>query len=184
MTNTMPSLSHLYRHMNANLRVDTLDVDTLMRSAAGTVPADRVEAVAETLAASPVHADLVRLLRALEPAAAALAREATLATALQHTHRGHGDRRAAAGARRDRRGWQLGALAACLIAGVTLWTSRPHPAPLADDASLAARGDVIFDASSADRVATASAQTDVIFRGNGSEDHPDRIFNGRLGKDS
>jgi len=179
---TKPSLSNLYRQ-SANLPVDALDADTLVRAAAGTLSADQAEAVAQVLASSPVHADLARMLRALEPAAVALARDTALVHAPDHARRSHGDRRHASAARRERRGgWQLGAVAACLIAGVALWTSRPHHMPSQDDTALAVRDDVIFDASSMDRLALEPSTHDVIFRGSGAEDRPDEIFSARLGK--
>lgn len=174
---TKPSLRHLYRCSNANLPADAIDAETLVRSASGTLPASHVEAVAEVLATSTAHADLVRTLRSLEPVAAAFARDLALVHEPRRT-RNRDDGRRAAGTRRTRHGWHLGAIAACLMAGVALWTNHAHHASVSDDPLIAGsvQGDVIFSTTQL----AQQPQDDVIFRSVTVGDQQDRIFHGNL----
>ncbi|MGH8091582.1 MAG: hypothetical protein ACREO6_09040 [Rudaea sp.] len=128
-------------------------------------------------AASPLHADLLRFSRELEPVSAQLGTD--LAAALGETnaviaHRRASSRRAASAPRR----WRAvvaSAMAASLIVAVALIaTHRSHaPAPASADAAHALP-DRIFAGFDERNVATSkSAHGDQIFRGNFV---PDEIF--------
>lgn len=127
MVNSMNDnrLAQLYRDLTArDAGPVALDVDTLVAAAAGTVPADRREAVASRLAASPSEADLVRMLAVLEDDSQALA------TDLARYDRSHGRRHerrmqriAAPTARRGAKVRWAG-VGACLMAVLGLWSGH------------------------------------------------------------
>ncbi|HUD43349.1 MAG TPA: hypothetical protein VMR06_15255 [Dokdonella sp.] len=117
-------LAQLYRDLTARSAGPVaLDADTLVAAAAGSLPAERREAVVSRLAASPAEADLVRMLAVLEDDSQALA------TDLARYDRSHGrrlDRRArpiAATARRTRTVRWAG-MGACLMAVLGLWSTH------------------------------------------------------------
>lgn len=154
-------------------------------------PAEATAAVAAFLRdMQPVSA---RLARELEGTHAQLARElAGARDALAHTRtqgHTHAPARHAHGARRREAGWQWGALAACLIAGVALWAARGHVSPLSAGSALAQqRSDEIFTwasnqqlAAQNDRIFRANDLGDRIFHANEDGAHGDRIFDGKFG---
>lgn len=157
------SLSSLYRRLTDAKPADALDAGDLAAAAEGTLPADRREQVAESLASSPAQAKLVRMLRALQSDSDVLAADVSR-TSSETTHRRHArtDRRIAAG-RRSRGIQRWVAAAACLVAVVGAW-SLQHKASRPDAASASA---------------AAVARTDVIFQMHepGSQD---RIFGGAM----
>jgi len=145
---TKTSLSSLYRRLTAGASAaPALDGDDIAAAAEGTLPADRRERVAGALAASPAHADAVRMLRDLNAESAALA-EGVARARRDTTHRRHQrtERRIAAGHRFvSARRWAA-AIAACLVAVVGLWSVRHaqmSEAPAVGTHSVA-RADVIF----------------------------------------
>lgn len=123
------------------------------------------------------------LLRDLEPASARLARDLAVLHAPAHPGRAAAHAvRTAAGARRREAGWQWGALAACLIAGIALWAARGHVSPLATESALAQsplRGDRIFTWTTTQMASHSAHQSDRIFTS--AEAEPDRIFDARFG---
>ncbi len=128
------------------------------------------------------NAAVAAFLRDMQPVSAQLARELAGAhDSLSHT-RGNAPVRHAHGARRREAGWQWGAVAACLIAGVALWAARGTVSPLSSESALAQsalREDRIFTWSSPQVAAEAPKSGDTIFRAN---DASDQIFDGRFGK--
>jgi hypothetical protein len=115
------SLSSLYRRMTARGASPEVDAADLAMAATGAdMPAERREAVAATLARSPAHASLARMLRALQPESEALAEAVGTRRPSGHPLRGR-ETRLAAGARRvhvGNRGHGLrwvGAVAACFV---------------------------------------------------------------------
>jgi len=132
--------------------------------------------------ATQATADLSAFLRDLAPMSAALANDLAIVSAPAHQRRGHGVR-AANGARRRESGWQWGAIAACLIAGVSLWAARGTVSPLSSESALvqtAQRTDQIFNWSSREQMASQSGG-DVIFRSGEAGSDNDHIFNGKMG---
>mgnify|MGYP001042389492 FL=1 len=123
------------------------------------------------------------LLRDLEPASARLARDLAVLHAPAHPGRAAAHAaRTAAGARRREAGWQWGALAACLIAGIALWAARGHVSPLATESALAQsplRGDRIFTWATPQVASHRQAASDRIF--SSDEGARDRIFDARFG---
>ncbi|MBS0557852.1 MAG: hypothetical protein JSR27_10615 [Proteobacteria bacterium] len=125
-------------------------------------------------AASPLHADLLRFSRELEPVSAQLGTDiaaACGATGAVTSHRRASARRAAP----VRRGWRIAAaaMAACLIVAVTVVTTHRNQAP-APVATASAAPDRIFAGFDERNVAASKpAQGDQIFRGNFL---PDEIF--------
>lgn len=182
---TKRSLSELYREMNAHAPLSAralIDSETAVRASRGrVVPHERLE-VAGALATSTAHADLVRLLRALEPASADLA-QSLAQTAPVHEHRER-HQRVAHGRRHGERGWQWGALAASLVAAVALFAARGNIHGIGDEAAFAKLhsqpADSIFGSALETRFAHHDKQ-DVITRGNFNDERPDHIFNGKLG---
>lgn len=67
------SLSRLYRLVTAKRTAVEIDAEELVAAVSGEADVSGREAVASKLAVSPRHADLGRLLRALQPASAELA---------------------------------------------------------------------------------------------------------------
>lgn len=141
------SLSELYRRLTAKSAALTLAADDLAAAADGSLDADRREAVAEALSASPAEAGVVRMLRELKSESQALA--AHVARTERHTtHRRHqrDAGRVAAGRRFGGTARWAAALAACLVAVVGVWTQRhlqtSHSG--AQSTHAVARADVIF----------------------------------------
>jgi hypothetical protein len=135
-------------------------------------------------AASPLHADLLRFSRELEPVSAQLG--ADLAAALGETkvvpaHRRALPRRAASAPRRWRAA-VASAMAASLIVAVALFATHRSHAPAPASASAAhALPDRIFAGFDERNVATGKpAHSDQIFRANFL---PDEIFNSSKSKD-
>ncbi len=172
------SLSSLYRRLTAGTPVPALDADDLAAAAEGTLPADRLDRVAQELASSPAHADVFHMLRDLKRESEALA-EGVARARRETTHRRHqrADRRIAAGHRFvGARRWAA-ALAACLVAVVGVWSLRHAQTssdPSAASGRSVARADVIFSPgdfgvhdrifSDSDAHAKASRNSDVVFR--------------------
>lgn len=175
-------LSEMFRQMTARAPLGAralIDSETAVRASNGrVVPSERLE-VAGALASSAAHADLVRFLRALEPASAELAQSLPqLAPAHEHRER---HQRVAHGRRGQQRGWQWGALAASLVAAVALFAARGGVHGMGDQAAFARLqdrpADTIFGSNLDTRFAhqgdTISSlrfgdeRPDVIFRSNG-----------------
>jgi hypothetical protein len=135
-------------------------------------------------AASPLHADLLRFSRELEPVSARLSTD--LAAALGETHaivahRRASPRRAAAAPHRWRAA-VASAMAASLIVAVALFATHRNQAPAPASANTAhAVPDRIFAGFDERNVATSkSAHGDQIFRANFL---PDEIFNSSKSND-
>jgi anti-sigma factor RsiW len=174
---TKTSLSSLYRRLSAASVAPALEADEIVAAADGTLPADRRDDVAATLATSPMQAKLVRMLRDLKTDSDALA-FGVARTERDTAHRSHQriERRVAAGHRFAGTTRWVGAMAACLVAIVGVWTLRhPGTAPSASPtAHTIARADVIFTSRDhIDRIFSdvdlsrgkASGQRDELFRG-------------------
>jgi len=173
------NLSDLYHRLTANRATLTLAADDLAAAADGSLQADRREAVAEALAASPAEARLVRMLRELKSESEALA--ANVARTERHTaHRRHqrDAGRVAAGRRFGGTARWAAALAACLVAVVGVWTQRhlqmSHSAP--QSTHVVARSDVIFstrdtnfDSGMDKSKHAARSDNDHLFRGSFSD---------------
>ncbi|HXD84332.1 MAG TPA: hypothetical protein VN599_07860 [Rudaea sp.] len=134
-------------------------------------------------AASPLHADLLRFSRELDPVSAQLSSD--LAAALGETnvvvaHRRAVSRRAASAPSR----WRVAvasAMAASLIVAVALVATHRSHAPASTSASAAAAPDRIFAGFDERNVAASKpAHGDQIFRGNFL---PDEIFNSAKSND-
>jgi hypothetical protein len=133
--------------------------------------------------ASPLHADLLRFSRELDPVSAQLSSD--LAAALGETnvgvaHRHAVSRRAASAPSR----WRVAvasAMAASLIVAVALVATHRSHAPASTSASAAAAPDRIFAGFDERNVAASKpAHGDQIFRGNFL---PDEIFNSTKSND-
>lgn len=126
------------------------------------------------------NAAVAAFLRDMQPVSAQLARDLAGAhDALAHG-RSHASVRQAHGARRREAGWQWGAIAACLIAGVALWAARGTVSPLSSESALAQspmHEDRIFGWST-QQVAAEAPKADTIFHAN---ERSDQIFDGRFG---
>lgn len=178
---TKPSLSQLYQVLTAPQSLSAralVDADTALRAAAGRiVPHERTEVV-DALAGSAAHADLVRLLGALEPSSAQLAH--CLAQAAPTHGLRERSQRSAHGRRGRERGWQWGAMAASVVAALALFAAHSgQHTPMASQSALAhlqvaaAQPDSIFAAVETQ----PSARGDQIFRyGGGGDPLNDRIF--------
>jgi hypothetical protein len=182
---TERSLSELYRKLNAHAPLSSralIDSETAVRASRGrVVPHERLE-VAGALAASTAHADLVRLLRALEPASTELA-QSLAQSAPVHEHRER-HQRVAHGRRHGERGWQWGALAASLVAAVALFAARGNIHGMGEEAALAKLHDAPVDGIFGNALETRFAhhdKSDTISRADFNGDRPDHIFSGRLG---
>jgi hypothetical protein len=130
----------------ADATAPTLDADTLVEAADGTLAADRREAVARALAASSAQAGVARMLRDLGSESEALA--ADVARARRETsHRRHvrEDRRVAAGRRFGGVARWSAALAACLVAVVGVWTQRHLQTAPRSGTHAIVRADEIFN---------------------------------------
>ena len=134
-------------------------------------------------AASPLHADLLRFSRDLDPVSAQLSSD--LAAALGETnvvvaHRRAVSRRAASAPSR----WRVAvasAMAACLVVAVALIATHRSNAPASATANAAALPDRIFAGFDERNVAASKAvHGDQIFRGNFL---PDEIFNSAKSND-
>lgn len=166
-------LAQLYRDLTARSAGPVaLDADTLVAAAAGTLPADRREAVAGRLAASPSEAQLVRMLAVLEDDSQALAAD------LSRYDRSHGRRherrtqRAAAPAVRRSAKVRWAGMGACLMAVLGLWsTHRIGPGSIDGSSS------GIYAEHKSDRIFTTK---DSIFAWSNGEsnvaDGPDKLF--------
>jgi hypothetical protein len=178
-----PSISQLYQTLTAaqTLRARALiDADTALRAAAGRIVPHERDEVATALAGSAAHADLVQFLRALEPASTELA-QGLAHGAGAHEIRTHETRerhqRGAHGRRSGERGWQWGAMAACLVAAVALFAARSGQTPMAESGAFAhqSAADTIFDAAMEARIASQTALAgDSIF--SAGDAASDRIF--------
>ena len=133
------SLSALYRRLTS-ANAPALAAEDVAAAADGTLADDRREAVAGVLAASPVHARVVRMLRELRGESEALA-AGVARTEREVAHRRHqrSDRRVAAGRRYGQVARWVTAMAACLVAVVGFWSqrnlqteARPHAVAKAD----------------------------------------------------
>lgn len=169
-----PSLSELYQSLTEPQTLSAralIDADTALRAASGRVVPHERDEVATALAGSAAHADLVQFLHALAPASAELARDLGRGSSA-HESRGRG--RHAAQGRAPRRGWQWGAVAAGVVAALSLFVARQSPQQMSPDqapqqAQLpAAVSDQIFDGS----IETSLARHD---------EAADRIFSAPLG---
>lgn len=135
-------------------------------------------------AASPLHADLLRFSRELEPVSAQLGSD--LAVALGETnvivaHRRASPRRAASAPRRMR-AVVASAMAASLIVAVALFaTHRSHtPTPVSASAAHAVPDRIFAGFDERNVAASKPAHGDQIFRGNFV---PDEIFNSSKSND-
>lgn len=177
-----PSLSQLFQSATAPQTLSAralVDADTALRAANGRiVPHERNEVVA-ALEGSSAHADLVRFLRALEPASAELAHGLAHGAAVHEGRERSG--RGAHGRRTREKGWQWGAVAASFIAAAALFVARHDNPAIVGEAMMAhqpaAAGDLIFDGSLERRVAHQSAG-DAIFS---DDDMEDRLFSAQAG---
>lgn len=157
------SLSRLYRRLISERAQPAVNVDDLVEvvassADAGAVDEARRERIAADLAQSPPHADLARMLHALQPVSESLARDVrdSRQPAL-HPARVR-EQRIAAGARRGHRvhrlRWASG-IAACLSVALGLWSW--HHVETARHAEIAMHG---ASASVSDRIFVSN---DVIF---------------------
>lgn len=151
-----PSLSKLYRRLASGdtATVPALNAEDLAAAADGALSADRRETVAEALAASPLHARVMQMLRDLKAHSQTLAADVALAQRdTTHRRQQRGVRRIAAHRRFGGVTRWAAALAACLVAVVGIWTQR-HPVTTPDaitsSTHAVARADVIF--STRDRI--------------------------------
>ncbi|GMV29582.1 MAG: hypothetical protein AMXMBFR59_17070 [Rhodanobacteraceae bacterium] len=176
---TKPSLSQLYQSLTAQQTLSAralVDADTAVRAARGRVVPHEREEVATALAGSAAHADLVRFLKALEPASSELAHDLAHGAA-SHESRGRGHR--GARARPSRQGWQWGAVAASVVAAVALFVSHNARQP-ASPMAAARPSDTIFDGRLEGGIAH-QAVDDRIFRAGSDGAGHDRIFTNKAG---
>jgi hypothetical protein len=182
---TKPSLSQLYQSATAPQTLSAralIDTDTALRAATGRVVPHERDEVVSALAGSSAQADLVRFLRALEPASAhlsdSLAQAAPVHGLRERSQRGAHGRRSREG------GWQWGAIAASVVAAVALFAAHSgQHTPMAGQSALAhlsapaLQSDSIFAAVENPEGVPANSNGDVIFR-YGAGDNPlnDRIF--------
>lgn len=178
------SISQLYQSLTAPQTLSAramVDADTAVRAASGRVVPHERQELAAVLAGSSAHADLVQFLRALEPASAELAHGLAQGAAVHESRDRSG--RVAHGRRQRERGWQGGAIAACLIAAFALFVARQDNQSTIAEAKLAQQAvpaavDTIFDASMEPQIALHSGGGgDVIFRDNVMDDH---VFRSRI----
>lgn len=161
------------------------DLKNLFRRFAGTRGAMQIPEVEDLLelsrlphaedAASPLHADLLRFSRELEPVSARLGADLAAAlgeTSVVHAHRHSSPRRVASAPRR----WRVAvasAMAASLVVAVALFASHRNRMPAPTSAS-AAVPDRIFAGFDESNVAAGKvSHGDQIFRANFL---PDEIF--------
>ncbi len=175
------SLSRLYRRLMSQRAQPAMNVDDLVEVVAPSAGADddaRRDRVVAGLAQSPPHADLARLLHALQPASETLVRDVRDSRRSAHPTRVR-EPRVAAGARRGHRTHPLrwaGGIAACLSIALGLWswhhadTTRRadiamHSAPASD--RIFTSNDVIFASSDAARRQKSDyrGSGDEVFRG-------------------
>ncbi len=168
---TERSLSTLYRRLAARPPGlgETLDADTLVAAAEGSLRGDRRDEVAMRLAHSAAQTDLVRLLRELAPASAQLAAAVQGRAHGAHAPRGRLQRHAAA---RQPGRLRWASLAACLAVALGAVGVFQHRAHLQEEAAMAAameaasRPDRIF--TSVDRIFSttgdAATSVDAVFR--------------------
>ncbi|WP_440223924.1 hypothetical protein ACQQ2N_01605 [Dokdonella sp. MW10] len=165
------SLSSLYRRLGSRVEpapLDLLDADTLVAAAEGSLRGERRDDVAARLARSPMHTDLVRLLRDLAPAAEALAGAVNDRGAAGHTHGRRAGVRHAASARRGG-ALRWAGLAACLA--ITLGAVSWHQQRLRhDEAAMLAAMEM---AARPDRIFT---NVDRIFSAAEAASHGDKVF--------
>ncbi len=177
MVNSMNDnrLAQLYRGLTARSAGPVaLDADTLVAAAAGTLPADRREAVAGRLAASPSEAELVRMLAVLEDDSRALAAD------LARHDRSHGRRHerrtqrttAAAPAARRAAKVRWAGVGACLMAVLGLWsTHRVGPGSIDGSPS------GLYAEHRSDRIFTTKDSIFAWSQGESSvQDGPDKLF--------
>ena len=158
------SLSRLYRRWVSQRAQPAVDAADLVAAAARPARAEEIDSarrdrVVASLATSSPNADLVRMLRALQPASEALAE--TVGERARWAHPAHvREQRMAAGARRGHRVHRLrwaGGIAACVSVALGLWSwhhedARQHAAmamrstPVSD--RIFVSNDVIFSSSS------------------------------------
>ena len=138
------SLSRLYRRLTSQRAQPAVSVEDLVEAAAPSVGAGSIDdarrtRVATHLAESPPQVDLVRMLRALQPASESLARDVSDSRrSTAHPPRGR-EQRVAGGARRSQSVHRLrwaGGVAACLSIALGLWSW--HHADMAQQAAVAA----------------------------------------------
>jgi hypothetical protein len=169
---TKTSLSSLYRRLTPASAAPALDAEDLVAVADGTLSAERRDDIAMALAASPSQAKLAHVLRDLKSDSEALA--FGIARTERSTHRApeRVQRHVAAGRRFASASRWAGAMAACLVAVVGVFTLRQSSAPMSSPAphSVARAGatsnahDRIF--SDADLMhGKAPAKGDELFRG-------------------
>ena len=176
------SLSSMYRRLTQGAYAVALDAGDLAAAADGTLVADRREHVAQAVASSSAHADVVRVLRDLRSESETLAADVAR-TACETTHRRHqrGVRRIAA----SRRGHGIQrwvAAAACLVAVVGAWTlqqSRSRPDAAAASAAAAAHSDVIFTMrDGSDRIFGDAMDRGLAQHGKKARHEGDELFHG------
>jgi hypothetical protein len=141
------SLSALYRRLtSANPAPLALDADDLASAAEGTLDAERRNRVAEALAGSALHADVVHMLGDLKAESEALAANVER-TQREMTHRRHqrGERRIAAGRRFGNAARWATAMAACLVAVLGVWTLRNPTLQAPTHAHATVKADEIFN---------------------------------------
>lgn len=141
------SLSELYRRLTASA-APTVEADELAAVADGTLAAERRDRVAETLAASAPQAAIAHVLRDLRTDSEALAADVGRVRR-DTTHRRHRreERRVTGGRRFGGVARWTAAAAACLVAVLGVWTQRhvqPTAVPAASAQHALVRGDVIF----------------------------------------
>jgi hypothetical protein len=171
------SLSRLYRRLVSERAQPAVDSADLVAVAAGSASADEIDSarrdrVVASLAASSPHADLARMLHALQPASESLAEDVGERGRSAHPARVR-EQRVAAGARRGHRVHRLrwaGGIAACLSVALGLWSWHHEDAQ--QHAVIATRS-----ASASDRI---FASNDVIFSSS-SDAHQQEHRNGGRG---
>lgn len=175
------SLSSLYRRMTAHGASPGIEAAELAMSATGAdLSAERREAVAATLARSPAHASLARMLRALQPESEALAEAVGAKRQASHPLRER-ETRIAAGARRshghrDHGLRWVGAIAACFVFAFALnvreGEAPAHWSDVAASATTATLPDRIF--TTQDQIFAAT--DDASRTAHGGDGLGDRLF--------
>jgi len=173
-----PELARLYRRFTRGRvqasALQQIDVDALVALADGD-HSDQTERLLADAGRSGLHADMLRLARALQPESARLGAELERAVeASAPQHRGAGRSSRAAGLpRRPLR--MVAALAASLIAAIAVWSFQQSPSappapvaavkPVLPDRIFAALGDEAHPQHRSDAIFRGSFNGDKIFKG-------------------